>query len=552
MEHELTPVDRAGRLRAGSATRVLVDRTGLKHLAVARRLGWDKTKLSKSLSGTRGLTASDAADLDTFLSERLDDHPPGAVHDLWFVSSADTTEEPEVTEEPETTAATAPVDSDLAPTASRGDLGRTPPAPAATRHTEVHEAPQGSNSGRPTRAPAVLLMLLVVPAAVVLGAVSLLLVPNSDDDTPPETAVTVLGTTTRASDPPPGNDRSACGEAWPGLPQGNRRAEVADAIISEADRSGLDTDGMCLAGSPVKREEVYWQSVVTDAGRPAGGIIAFEDRGEPTAVYLNYGQWQSYIRIGGGDGSRSPAMAGLPSGTTTVVNGRYWMELTGDVGLVAEAEDGTYYWLPTPAADTWEDEGAADGPLGYPTSSPYLSPSGLRQDFEYGHLVLQTTTGTLDVVLADPAPTLSDAGSDIVGTLVSAADGTGWFVGTDRRRWWVPDPATWSCLGGETNQSFAQLTGGEVHLLAYGGVATCPASPEMGWPAGYSLDLNQYCSATLEPGATSQLVGDEWNCISPDGATTVLITADEACRWQYGPAAEASTTPGEPYSWACG
>lgn len=266
-----------------------------------------------------------------------------------------------------------------------------------------------------------------------------------------------------------------------------------------------------------------------------GGIIGLPD-GE--ILTLNIGQYQSYIRIGGGDGGRSSTLGGMPTGVVSQVGADEWRyQLDSKVLLVAEQQDSTYYWLPEIVATKWLETGGREGVYGAPAGSPRVTGEGIRQDFENGYLVL-VSEGELEwrPLLDDGSEKAPEIG--ISGGIISAADGTGWFVDEREQRWWIPDLRTYECVGGGANQRKSDLPGHEIHAMPFGGVVQCPAVVQGLYPAEGGLLLDEFCKDTISALATARFddVANQWWC---QATASVPVNLGDACRWQYGPAAVA-------------
>ncbi len=344
-------------------------------------------------------------------------------------------------------------------------------------------APPGSlGDGSRRRSVAAFAVAVIALSALGIGA----LVMRRGDDGPtvaaePLTESTIEPSSTTSADPAAKAATPAAevaldttGESGCVAPGDTSRSDdqTVAAAAAVAARSGDAPADACGAENLIKRGDVYWQRFILD-DRLIGGFIAYEFEGETRAMFLNLGQWQSYMRVGGGDGSRSSNMAGFPTGELVPIGDLTSLAVTGDALLTAEDPEGTYYWMPKVASEVWLAQGAGEGPLGDPTSSVYITDGAFRVDFERGYLE-QLMDGRLDDVLVDDVTDGLPALDEMSGHLISAFDGTGWLIDDDGRRWWIPDGERWDCAGGTDNMVASGLPGYAIHSLPYGGVATCP------------------------------------------------------------------------------
>ena len=305
---------------------------------------------------------------------------------------------------------------------------------------------------------------------------------------------------------------------------------------------GLDIG--CPSSAVSERGGLFWQSL-RRFGRTNGGLLGLLDG---SVLYLNAGQWQSYIRVGGGDGSRSPGIAGAPTGRVLEIEGRYVLELDGEVELVSESVDGSYYWVPEIAVERWVPEGRGNSQYGNPTGSPYLTPTGLRQDYENGHFVLVGSGQVEWTAVGDPGDVLP-APDRLVGRIIGAADGTGWLVDSELRRWWLIDPQHWFCAGGQENVLKSGLPGYAIHTLEYGGVATCPAHLSGVEASRGGLVITEYCASAVDVDSRAEKQDDgTWACVK--GAASRQLTVGDVCTWQYGSSA-LGVTNSEGLAWRC-
>ena len=336
--------------------------------------------------------------------------------------------------------------------------------------------------------------------------------------------------------------------------------DMTEAAVLMAELGSMLPEGSCMDHPVAHRGSAYWQQFSTDR-RLGGGIIVFRPGSvreasrsdEMMAVYLPLGLWQSYFRIAGGDGSRSPDMAGFPTGEVLALGGdaagqHFQMEVLGEVTLIGEETEGTFYWMPLVAREVWLEAEASDSPIGWPTSSVYISDGLLRVDFTDGYLEQDDQSVIQAFAVDDIASGLGEIAA-LKGRIVRSLDGTGWFVDQELKRWWIPDGQTWNCVGGDGNVILGDLRGYEVHALEYGGVAGCPMSAESLAPVGGGLDLALYCYDWAGAGSETELADDGWVCQGETGAEPIDQT--EACWWQYGSAAVVVVDTEDSRHWQC-
>lgn len=416
--------------------------------------------------------------------------------------------------------------------------------------------------------------LLVIGTVAVLAAVAVFVLANrgSDEQAQVETVDSSSpeeGTTSRTSEesdsetvdasdteltadtaPTAGETVSDEHCRKPGFVEGDATAELLEAIDAVVAIADELPDGVCADEPLNKRGLAYWQELSVDR-RLAGGLLAFEDEsGSFVAKYLPMGLWQSYFRIGGSDGTRSVVMGGYPTGKSVALGDRYEMEISGDVVLIGEEANGTFYWMPLVAYEAWQEAEASDAPLGWPSSSVYTAEGSYRVDFTTGYLV-QRFDGSLESVSVDAETAKADLppAEHIKSRIISSIDGTSWFVDSDLKRWWISDSQTWECAGGGNNRVAEGLAGYTIHTLEYGGAFRCPAGDAASWPREGGVDIGLFCYDLHGPGFSAEFRDEGWAC--SDGISFKLIYQIEACIWQYGPRAAVKPEESDPRHFAC-
>ncbi len=275
------------------------------------------------------------------------------------------------------------------------------------------------------------------------------------------------------------------------------------------------------------RGGMQWQELQR-FGFANGGLIGVTGR---DVMLLNRGQWRSFIRVGGGDGSASPALGGFPTGDVVETSDGWFMKVDGEIELIGEGEDSSYYWVPKIVLDLWDEAGRSAGIHGSPAGSPRIVPEGVRQDFTNGYFLFEG--GGLDWVPVDDVSEDLPPAEELLGHIISAADGTGWLIDDELRRWWLVDIPAWACAGGSPNEIAKGLPGYAIHTLDFAGVATCPAEAGGAYSAGGALEIDTYCTNSISIGARAEVVDDRWNCV--EGAVRQEIDMQLLCQWQYGP-----------------
>lgn len=289
----------------------------------------------------------------------------------------------------------------------------------------------------------------------------------------------------------------------------------------------------CPMDTAVRRGSLYWQRIELN-GQHDGGIII---RSDDHASVMNIGQFQSFMRIGGGDGSRSEIIGGLPDGDAFEGPDGWEYPLDSDVLLIGELEDSTYYWLPQIVGGPWTQAGRSRGIHGGPAGSPRLSPEGLRQDFENGYFVLLPDGELVWRPVSDVRAGLPKD-EDLPGRIISAADGTAWLVDADLRRWWIPDAPGFFCAGGDPNVLAEGLAGYAIHTLEIGGTLRCPPQLFDVHPSLGVVYFEGYCHVRY---STDVRVERESltarRCVRGE-STLISVEAADVCEWQYGLGAE--------------
>lgn len=222
----------------------------------------------------------------------------------------------------------------------------------------------------------------------------------------------------------------------------------------------------CPTGPAYRWESIAVQELAVD-GRGSGALLV-----PPNGVdlYLNNAAWGSYHQLGGKTGDAAQMTAGLPTRVVPYGDGHVEIELSAGVVLVAHVEDAPYFWIPAVFVPWWRTHQAQ---VGLPTGNPLPT---FRQDFERGFVSVKPPE------LAVPVLTVVERSRDELPTLdiireriIRQTDGTAWFVTEAGGRAWIPDGATWECMGGEAKRVARDLPGYAVATLPFAGQAQCPS-----------------------------------------------------------------------------
>jgi hypothetical protein len=278
----------------------------------------------------------------------------------------------------------------------------------------------------------------------------------------------------------------------PGPP---RRAACPDGAVP--DEIGAPP-GSCWAGSATAFVLGTTRLVESSGGAKRGMYVTAPDG---RAVYLTQPLWQSYSEISGKSPLDSPAYGGYPVGIDSYDDPDAVAIRLDNGGLVmGPREDTQLFWIPAQGVQRWSELGGLRGALGFPSSILKVSLEGAVIEFQRGALHVSADnvaplyagqTVPIELVIpADPADGLDiDAIRD---RLVRQWDGTAWWVDGAGVRHWVPDPATWACLGGDDAvfPGADDLHGWTVWLFPLGAPATCAdGAPRRSDPATTAVPL---------------------------------------------------------------
>jgi hypothetical protein len=279
-------------------------------------------------------------------------------------------------------------------------------------------------------------------------------------------------------------DTSSAAAPLPTLPAADpaRRATCPDGVVP--DELGAPA-GSCWAGPATAFVGGTIRPVESSDGASRGMYVTAPDG---RAVYLTQPMWQSYGEISGKSAFDSPAYGGYPVGIDDYDDPDAVAIRLDNGGLViGPREDTQLFWIPAQGVQRWTELGGLRGALGFPSSNLKVDLDGAVIEFQRGALhvsadnvALLYAGQTVPIELVTPVdPTDGlDIGA-IRNRLIRQWGGTAWWVDGSGVRHWVPDGATWSCLGGDDAVSAGadDLHGWTVWLFPLGAPATCADAP---------------------------------------------------------------------------
>jgi hypothetical protein len=344
--------------------------------------------------------------------------------------------------------------------------------PTRTTHDDP-EAPNGAaGHTRPPlggRRAGLFAALVVLVVVIVVAAVAVVTRhdSNAGDAAPDTVDAAASGTTTPGS----ATTASATNRCHPiGDTSDPALAAYRVPFDTQVDQLTPPGEAEPCGGSPVRRwDQLVIQPLVTD-GAAAGVLVATD----PDHVLLmTQAEFDSYHQIGGKDGTRAQAVAGLPRRRATSASGQVWLIITDHGALASAGVDQPGYYLGDVVWTRWHANGEDAGAWGMPASNPLNNAVGYYQDFSKGRLTL-SYSGTLDFhEVEDPAATLPKG---FRGQVLRHDDGTTWYVDDHDVRHWIPDGATWSCIHDRGSREIGHVPGYAVTTLVLGAPASCSAA----------------------------------------------------------------------------
>jgi hypothetical protein len=223
------------------------------------------------------------------------------------------------------------------------------------------------------------------------------------------------------------------------------------------------------------------RGIVDESGRPMGTYVTAPDG---RSVYLTETMWKSYTDINGGTGLASPAGGGYPVGVDFYTDpAAVAIRLDNGGQLIGPRADTQLFWIPAQGVARWSELGGLRGQLGFPASNVKVSQDDAVLEFEKGEMRV-TTDRIGPIVDGRPAPIDviippdRAEGLDLVTArhhIVRQWGGTAWWIDGTGVRHWIPDDATWTCLGGDgaVAPGAHDIHGWTVWLFPLGRPATC-------------------------------------------------------------------------------
>jgi hypothetical protein len=339
------------------------------------------------------------------------------------------------------------------------DVARRPPDPAAW----VARVERHLRRGRSARTVALVAAALLLTGAGVTAALLARDEEPTARDVPPRAASDIVAARAGPPSTGPAGSSARCtvgpAAAVPGIP-----------------------DDWCWGGPDEPLAKGSSRRVLDDEGHPAG-VVVTAPGGQVT--YLTPTMWQSYSEITGRNQPiNSPAYGGYPVGVDGYTDPDA-VAIRLDTGgmIMGPRADSQLFWIPAQGVARWREAGGLRGVLGFPASNLKVTLDGAFVEFQHGRLSVAAADVALlqagqDVPIrleipADPTEGLPvDA---IRNAIIRQWGGHAWWVDAAGIRHWIPDAATWACLGGEdaTFPGADQLAGWTVWLFDLGPPATC-------------------------------------------------------------------------------
>jgi Protein kinase domain len=250
-------------------------------------------------------------------------------------------------------------------------------------------------------------------------------------------------------------------------------------------------DGACWAGPAQAFVDGSTRRIDDAGGRPIGVYVTAPDG---RAVYLTRTMWMSYTEISGRRPVDSPAYGGYPVGVDDYTDPDAVAIRLNNGGLViGPRADTQLFWVPAQGVERWMELGGLRGDLGFPSSNLRVSADRAVIEFQKGALSVTADRVTAlyrgeDVPIDLVIPNDPTEGLDISAVrdrVIRQWGGTPWWVDDTGMRHWIPDAATFACLGGEAAiyPGAADLHGWTVWLFPLGAPATCAEAPATSGPS---------------------------------------------------------------------
>jgi Protein kinase domain len=301
------------------------------------------------------------------------------------------------------------------------------------------------------RRPARRAVTVGLAAAVVVVAIALAFVVRARHDDASSTATTVPAAAAASPRPPPPSDQPGLSGRPPpppglgpppGCPQGAVPLELGAPPRS------------CWGGPQEPFVRGSTRPVVDEDGRPMGTYVTAPDG---RSVYLTETMWQSYSDIAGGTALESPASGGYPVGVDFYADpAAVAIRLDNGGLLIGPRPDTQLFWIPAQGVARWTEAGGLRGDLGFPASNVKVGVEDAVLEFEKGEMrvtadrIAPISDGQvvpIDLVVPGDRTGGLDVGA-VRRHIIRQWGGTSWWVDGSGVRHWIPDQATWTCLGG--------------------------------------------------------------------------------------------------------
>jgi hypothetical protein len=320
-----------------------------------------------------------------------------------------------------------------------------------------------------------LTLCLAVAAVIIAIAIGVVLRVRHDDAAASTTTLATIALATPR--PPPGAGQtgpfggppSRLPGPPPDCPQG-----IVPLELGAPPRS-------CWGGPTQPFVRGQTRPVVDEDGEALGTYVTAPDG---RSVYLTDTMWKSYSDIAGGTALESPASGGYPVGVDFYSDpAAVAIRLDNGGLLIGPRVDTQLFWIPAQGVARWTDTGGLRGDLGFPASNVKVGTTDAVLEFEKGEM--RVTADRIGPISdGQPAPIDLVVPADRTGGLDLAAvrrhiirqwGGTAWWVDANGMRHWIPDHATWTCLGGDgaVAPGAHDVHGWTVWMLPLGPPARC-------------------------------------------------------------------------------
>ncbi len=239
-------------------------------------------------------------------------------------------------------------------------------------------------------------------------------------------------------------------------------AKVAiEAAAAEVDPA---VGEICAVAPAASWDELVVQEIDDPDSPLASALIGSPDG---SAAYLPSAIYAGYRQIGGKESGKAQGLAGYPVAVEEWPDGHVEVTFSKGLVLVGEALHAPFFWIGPTFVDWWRNHAE----LGLPMSNPMAD---LSQDLQFGRARLDLTASG-----GEPVAEVINAREDALPDqrrerILRHSDSTAWWVDADDHRHWIPDGATWECLGGDAVAAGDNVPGWAIATLPIGDLATCP------------------------------------------------------------------------------